>query len=481
MRKFWMVVAVGLLVGAVAVPAMAIDFQYKGAFRWRLYSLDGRASIDQLNSPLVSGSGVAPQSAFAKGSASAGKNGGWQGDLRFRPYVIASDDNGNVQSHLRFEIGDTFFGDTSAGSVGRGSGGATGADGVAVEVKWAFIDIQLPGGIPLRMRGGVQPWLLPKSIILDDDVAGVRFYGAKAPFTYEIGWMAINQRSNGGTQAFANQAAAGPSNDDINAWQGKLDWAIAKPFNPYVYAVYKHGTRFDSANNSTSSDGYWFGLGSTGTFGIAKYDVDFVYMNDDPHGAVGGGSGLGGGSESRNLRQEGWFVDGGIEAPVGPLALGLRFMYATGDKLSSTNKSEQFGGVMDSSNTTCLGGYTANGQNELWWNSNGSTYFSWGPDECPGNSWTIGVYGVYRPVKALKLKLDYFYIGASKSETNVWTGKSMIGHEIAFVAEYTVYTGTRLFAMAGVLLAPGDGPKQGGGRVDLKDPSVIAVGVFHDF
>ncbi len=478
MRKFLMAVAVGLLVGAVAVPAMALDFQFKGAFRWRLYSIDGIGpqTVGNLARVTTAGtqslvSGAALNSPFIKSATS--RTGGFQGDLRFRPYVIVSDDNGAVQSHLRFEIGDVMFGDTSAGAAGRSAGGATGADGVNVETKWAFIDVQLPGGIPLRMRGGIQPWLLPKSAILDDDIAGIRFYGARAPFAYEFGWMAINQRSNGGLQP---APVAGPSNDDINAWYAKVDFALAKVANPYLYGVYKHGSTFAVAGDSASSDGFWIGAGSTGTFGIVKYDVDFVYGQDDPHLVVGTNV------QSRNLKQQGWFLDGGLEFPIGPVALGARAMYATGDKPETTTKNEEFPGVMDSANSTCLGGYTANGTNELWWNSNGSTFFSWGPNECPENSWTLGVYGIYRPVKALKIKADYFYVGAAKSRSNRWTGRSSIGHEIALVGEYTIATGTRLWAMGGVLIAPDQGTFTDGTTKELTGAAtVVAVGVFHDF
>jgi len=472
MRKFWLAVAVTLLVCAVTAPAPALDFKFSGSFRYRLYDTDGLASISTLAQPV--GGGIAVASPLIKTNSSQRT----QADLRFRPYIIVSDDNGNVQSHLRFEIGDVVFGDTSQGTVGRSTGGATAGDGVNVETKWAFIDVQLPGGIPMRLRGGIQPWLLPKSAILDDDISGIKLYGKSGMVAYEGGWMAINQRQNAGTQAVNNNAAAGPSNDDINAWYAKLDLAIAKAFNPYIYGVWKHGSIFSSLNNSSSSDGWWIGLGTTGTLVIAKYDFDFVYGADDPHLVTGVTA------ESRNLKQEGWWLDGGIEFPVGPAAIGVRGMYATGDKYTggtTGTKNETFPGMMDSANSTCLGGYTVSNTNEMWWNSNGSIYFQGGPDECPGNSWTLGVYAIYRPVTALKLKVDYNYIGAASRSANIWTGKSQIGNEFSFVAEYIVATGTKMFAMAGIILTPSRGQTAAGATPDLKDIHALAVGVQHDF
>ena len=77
--------------------------------------------------------------------------------------------------------------------VGNGAGGGAGADGVALETKWAYIDFAMPFNVPLRVRTGIQYWYLPKGLVTDDDYAGVRAYGSVAPISYEAAWFRANR------------------------------------------------------------------------------------------------------------------------------------------------------------------------------------------------------------------------------------------------------------------------------------------------
>ena len=127
-----------------------------------------------------------------------------------RPRFDVSDDNGNIQATIRFEYGDTSFGaggganSSSMGSnnnytwgppngnrTGNNAGGSIGADGIGLETKWAYIDFAMPMNIPLRVRAGIQPWYLPKGMVIDDDAAGVRLYGNYGIVSYEGFWYRI--------------------------------------------------------------------------------------------------------------------------------------------------------------------------------------------------------------------------------------------------------------------------------------------------
>jgi hypothetical protein len=386
--------------------------------------------------------------------------------VRFRPYFIVSDDNNNVQSHLRLEIGDVVFGDTSVVSPGGSSGGKVGADGVNVETKAAFVDITLPFGIPARLRGGIQPYFLPKGLLVDDDGSGIRLYGEVKPFKYDFWWLAANERQNAGTQV-ATEGTVGPANDDVDYYAGRFDMAVAPWLNPYVYGILRTGTK-GAPGASATSNGGWFGVGTVGTLGIVKYDVDFVY-----------------GSDGRLLldattldQRKGWVLDGGVEAPVGPVAIGLRGMYATGDKDTTTNKNEDFPALRRGDGST-MSSYTVSGHSQLFWDSAGSGLFQGGYQGTAANTWTLGGYLSYNPVKALNLKFDYFYIGAPRKATNFYTGKSTIGHELALVGTYQLWTGTKAVAIAGVLIPPDKGGDTA--DTDLKPAQAYAFVIQHDF
>jgi hypothetical protein len=80
-------------------------------------------------------------------------------DFRPNPYVLVN---------YKMEIGDITFGAANPPisdgegfrlpNVGRGSGGATGSDGVNVETQNAYIDIQAPWVPGLSFRGGIIGW-----------------------------------------------------------------------------------------------------------------------------------------------------------------------------------------------------------------------------------------------------------------------------------------------------------------------------------
>ena len=81
---------------------------------------------------------------------------------RLQVNFIASE---NVQGVIYFEIGETVWGGGNNGAnVGRGSGGAAGTDGVAVEVRRAYIDFNVPN-TDLLFRVGLQGLALPSSVV----------------------------------------------------------------------------------------------------------------------------------------------------------------------------------------------------------------------------------------------------------------------------------------------------------------------------
>jgi hypothetical protein len=454
MRKCLQVVGIAALALLVAAPAMAIDFTMAGSYRVRIYSADG----------IGSETGSVTTSPFAKSAPNA-RN---QADARFRPWFIVKDDNGKIESGVRFEIGDINFG--SAG------GGNTGTDGVNIETKWMYLDFEVPGLQGARLRAGLQGFYLPKGMILDDDAAGLTLKGKAGIAGYEAFWFVVNDIVNGGTVAVGG-TNVGPANDDIDVYGAKVGFNINSAINPYLYGVYRHGSVAQAVNIGTtpstaSADGWWIGLGAMGRLGVVNYDLDFVYGVDEPHVLDGVGAAV---------TREGWMVDGGIEAPVGPVALGLRFTYATGDD-AATIDNEDFPSIRGTTGGN-LGNYGPKAS-QIFWYSGDSTYFRGGFCSQCANNYAFGAYVQYQPVKALMTRLAYFYIGATKANTNFFTGKSQIGQEISFVSEYTLYTGFKLWAVAGILLTPNSGnniaPGAGGG-VELKDVTLFSVGMRHDF
>jgi len=470
MRKFLAVAAVVVLAVAVAVPAMALDFKFGGEYRVRFYSYT--------NAGFTDGDGSAPRGA----------------QVRVRPRFDASDDNGNITATLRLEIGDVEFGNgggaagvangfgnsiglSTQGSsrTGNGSGGAMGVDGINVETKWAYIDAAFPFGVPLRVRAGLQSWYLPKGIIVDDDVAGVRFYGTSNPVSYEVSWYRLaggpratttaavctNATCTTTATAITNTQATTTNTQDNNLdfYNGKLDFAVAKWLNLGLYGGYGRNaaTGTQAANGTGGGETHtwlYYGLTTTGDFGFMKYDLDFV------GGRVNGVAPVNG---TGAVDVSGYGADLGVHFPIGPVVINVGGSMFSGDK--------QNGGV---SETMPFISPSWNGPGNMMFEMFGAGGVFDPVDlsqDYPGGTWTAGVSVEYRPVKALWLKLGYLYQNLIQNDSNCAQlttgstrcfgpvygrlasapnqGETSLGHEFNLRADWDVWTGFKVQGTAG--------------------------------
>ena len=498
MRKFLMVVAVGALALLVAAPANALDFKYGQETRVRFYD------FANLGFNSVGGANTNPRGV----------------QLRIRPRFDASDDNGNITSTWRAEYGDTEFGGgggangnplgidrfgnnvsyssvASGNRVGNGAGGGAGADGVALETKWAYLDFQMPFGVPLRVRAGLQPWYLTKGLITDDDYAGVRAYGQIKPVSYEAWWFRANR---GGTTNVVGRNGGNPNfntakDNAFDLYGGKIDVAVAKVFNPYLYYVYGDnrsvcdggtaGNFFNppaacAANAKRVHPQHYVGLGFIGDVGFMSYDLDFIwgYAKGGPNGALINAAG-----ETVNV--QGWVVDGGVHVPIGPVRFNFVGSFATGDNRKKDNKSTAFPGGPGPSWSGPS--QVAGGAYELIGEGGRFDVFT-STQQANTNLWTIGFSVEYNPVKALNLRLHYLFAGFAKKNGNcarAVTGsiecfgnfyqgkgydpatgsggiadKSTLGQELGLLAEYQMWTGFKVQGFTGWLF-PSSGTTEG--------------------
>ena len=147
-----LLIAAGLVFGATAPAANAIDFKAKG--EWVM-------SFD-----------YGQNGGFTGGNGRTGYNGSEdefeaKQRLRLQMDAVASE---NLSGTVFFEIGNTTWGQDK-------TGGALGADDTIVEVRRAYIDWMVPN-TELKVRMGLQGMSIPsftmkKSQVFEDDVAGI--------------------------------------------------------------------------------------------------------------------------------------------------------------------------------------------------------------------------------------------------------------------------------------------------------------------
>ena len=486
MRRAWIVGMVVALALALVPPAMALDFKFGGEYRVRFYSYT--------NAGFTDGAGTAPRGA----------------QVRVRPRFDASDDNGNITATLRLEIGDVEFGNGGgaagggaangygfgvnvAGSgsarTGAGQGGALGNDGVNVETKWAYIDAAFPFGVPLRVRAGIQPWYLPKGIIVDDDVAGVRFYGTSNPVSYELSWYRTSGGPNtaapnqtvcvgaagtaivtpvagvcpAGTTAASVLGAAGvvtttsnTTDNNLDFYNGKVDFSLAKWLNLGLYGGYgRNAATGTAAGGGAVKTWLYYGLSTTGDLGFMRYDFDFVGGRNNGLTPVNG---------TGTVDASGYGFDAGVHFPIGPAVINVGLSMFTGDK--------QNGGVSETMPFISPS-----------WNGPGNTMFEmfgaggvFDPvdlsQDYPGGTWTAGFNVEYRPVKALWMKVGYLYQNFTQNDANcaliapgsgrcfgprygrlaqsVAQRETSLGHEINLRADWDVWTGFKVMGTFGL-------------------------------
>ena len=439
MRKFLMAVAMVGLAIAVATPAMALDFKFGAEYRVRFYDYNN-INFDNSNQ-LYRGSPHGVQ-------------------IRVRPRFDVSDDNGNIAATLRLEWGDTNFGagggangsswgtndpgdivGAPAGNrVGNGSGGSIGGDGVGVEVKWAFIDFAIPN-VPLRIRAGLQPWYLPKGLVIDDDATGIRAYGNYGNFNYEAFWyrIATTPTSVPPAGAAGTPGFVDTKDNNFDFFGAKLGYNFAEWLN--ASAWYMYGSNHANCTNPTytvvggvvtqvgaTTGSYltscpgqevnrsqnWFGVDLTGKVKTIEYDLDFAYGQ-----AKGGSNGtyvfnsintaanpaLPALAANTAIDVKGWAIDGGVHIPIGPLKLNLLGTYASGDEGNNDGSD---------SNAFPLGPGPswsgAGGQYELIGEGGAFDVKSF-TQHGPTGLYMLGFSLEYVPVKALWLKAWYGFAG----------------------------------------------------------------------
>lgn len=200
-------------------------------------------------------------------------------DTRMRLKFTAS--RGNTLSlNTQFEIGDLTFG---------GNGAQLGNDGVNVETKWLYLE-WTPPALPLTFRGGLFSEVTPKSLVLSNDVAGLK--AVYSPFGGAV------------TMSFDYIKAIDNSRNDIDS-DGLLDddfndrdifyvrTDISK-FQPFVFGVYGlaeiDNTQDSPVAANTERDVYWVAGYLKGQISRVSFSIDGVYAFGDVRNAGPGGS-----------------------------------------------------------------------------------------------------------------------------------------------------------------------------------------------
>lgn len=158
---------IGLLLLALTVPAMAVEFEFHGDMNNRFLIYTNRQDwLQNEQQGIIEDSNVDAT----------------YGELKYRFWFEAADDGGNVKGVYAIEIGGIRF--------GEGTDGDYSGDGVDVETRWAYFDFQTPGvDRKMRWQMGLSPWNI-NPYFWQETATGLQVYGnAGEIFDYQVAWI----------------------------------------------------------------------------------------------------------------------------------------------------------------------------------------------------------------------------------------------------------------------------------------------------
>lgn len=190
-KKALALAAAGVLTAATAVPALALENEFHGMFRF-----------DGITGNFLTGGSGPGYSLLANNPLTR-----TYVDQRARlQYIAKASDDLKLVTHFEIDSrwGDNSYAPYGAGAtstVSRNNGGALGADQVNLETKSVYLDFNIPG-VPVNGKVGMQPIIDSyKGVLYNADAAGALFTGKTGALTTALGFFRFddNRSANGTT------------------------------------------------------------------------------------------------------------------------------------------------------------------------------------------------------------------------------------------------------------------------------------------
>lgn len=338
-RLITLLLAAGLVCSAASV-ASAADIKAKGVWDFAFQYND---------------------SSFTKGDTSDS----FDAKQRFRTQIdiIASE---NLKGVLFLEIGDTNW--------GKGSqGGSLGTDGIAVEVRYSYVDWAVPN-TDIRFRVGLQPFVMPGfvagSAVLDGDGAGIT---ASYDFSPNVGANLFWLRAENDNNTYINKHGFADNQNNALDFVGltlplTFDGAKVTPWGMYGFvgsrslsgdargdindardgmlpvlpgSLQSLNRNFDT--NKSRGNAWWGGItGELTMFNPFRLAGDFNYGSVDMGSTASLGTYPGSTSnKSIDLKRSGWLLTALAEYKLDMMTPGLLLWYGSGDNSNPYDGSER--------------------------------------------------------------------------------------------------------------------------------------------
>lgn len=332
-----------------ALPALAADIKIKGDF-------NNRFTVYTNHNDWLDGE---------KGVLRDGTSGETWGEVRYRMWVNAASNDGNVKGVWAFEVGGLEFG--KPGSVGSSVGGSYSGDGINTETRWIYTDFQLPWvANNARIRMGLQPFNV-SSYLWKETIMGVTANITSGSVNFKLGWL----------RPYRDETKD-PDDDveDLDAFYGRVNFKPRQNIRAGVFGLYMTGDpdNRDPATYSTITSQHYeikkfankydlslYTLGTDGKANIGSFFVnwDLIYQGGTIDGAnfkeSFNGWDYNDGVANEDFDVNAWLAHVDIGFRVDKMKFTYIFWYASGDDDGSDSDFDAFLAIdIDRTDNICI-------------------------------------------------------------------------------------------------------------------------------
>jgi hypothetical protein len=232
MKRFGVLLVFALVLG-LAMPAVGAEFTFNG-------DLNNRFTAYTNQSGFYRGAGETSNPTFSATNNKLkddGQDSMWAG-AKYRLWTTAATNDGAVKGTYAIEFGNRRY--------GQAGGGSYSGDGITVETRWAYTDLQLPF---IESKSRVTLGLAPVKVnyyLWNETAMGVQWYGAMDEmFDYRVAWIR-------GFERFRDTDTGGNSADSFFA---RGDFKPIEGMKLGAFAMYTN-SRGDSPSGTISDVQY---------------------------------------------------------------------------------------------------------------------------------------------------------------------------------------------------------------------------------
>ncbi|MDJ0915907.1 MAG: hypothetical protein QNI95_20240 [Desulfobacterales bacterium] len=318
MKKFGFLLTLLLYLGSTAI-AWGVEFQFHGDMNNRFLVYTNR---NDWFTPEQDGS--------IDTDSTVDDN---YGEIKYRYWFEAADDDGMIKGVYAVEIGGIRFGRQGSG---KSQGGSFSGDGVNIETRWAYLDFQLPFiESKFRPRIGLQP-ITANEYLWQETAMGINFNAAPTDnFDYQLAWIRT-----------VDNLARDDSDKDIkdgDNYLARLNWKPTDDLKLGIMGLYSRND--DKSNDPVTARSYLikefvddadfdiYTVGIDGSWNINNFFFNWnaMYQGGDFNHTTFDDSEFSGDTRKDDFDLQAWFLNVDAGYKMGRHKFTYRFWYASGD------------------------------------------------------------------------------------------------------------------------------------------------------